>query len=381
MADLLTTLFGSRDSYLAARVKDLNKSQAYPIRTHVLPSEFLNGTVNDSTLISGGTDEERSTTILAIAKSTPGCVVILHNGNNHLDVQNLNKNGIKAVEWDENIYGGMTKGQMIAVLTNDSEDRDLAFFFAFAFDVLETMNKPITIQNLLALNWLDIGWQQELFMKATDYDKALDIMARYDKAMAERAAKAVRKIEQISRNEGNAGFRLDDAINSGNIIVKEIYGSNSAFCKQCLEIIRAKAETGQKFTLILDGIYLDSPVIKDDFRNVNLVLAGADISKYTDNMNLTNRACNIVVFNHVNTGSCRILSENYFGEYDRIEKDSTRGYSSAFMQTPTYNNSVTIRRIRDTRLKPELINSLEFGKAFVRLKNGTEGYILITGGR
>ena len=147
--------------------------------------------------------------------------------------------------------------------------------------------------------------------------------------------------------------------------------------KQCLEIIQSEAERGQNFTLVLDNVYLDVPIIRDDFRNVRLILSGTDVSQYQENMKITNRACSIVAFNHSNYASCKAISENWFGEYDRLYSESSSGYSKSFLEPRTYNKSVTVRQDRDTRLKPEMIATIPFGLAFIRSCNGLEGYISI----
>lgn len=91
-----------------------------------------------------------------------------------------------------------------------------------------------------------------------------------------------------------------------------------------------KAEEGQNFTLVLDDVYVDAPIIRDNFRNVRLILSGADITQYADNMRLTNRVCSVVAFNHAAYGSARAISEYYFGEYDRLYSDISTGNSRSF---------------------------------------------------
>ena len=53
---------------------------------------------------------------------------------------------------------------------------------------------------------------------------------------------------------------------------------------------------------------------------MRLILSGTDVSQYQDSMKITNRACSIVAFNHSNYGSCKAISEYWFGEYVVIVK-------------------------------------------------------------
>ncbi len=108
---------------------------------------------------------------------------------------------------------------------------------------------------------------------------------------------------------------------------------------------------------------------------VRLILSGTDVSRYKDNMRITNRACSIVAFNHFNYESCNLISENCFGEYDRLYSESSTGYSKSFLKRKTNNKPITVRRNRDTRLKPEMIASIPFDYAFIRVRNGLEDHI------
>lgn len=377
MLNVLSTLFDSNETYLSKHVAGINRTQAFPARNHVNSDEFIRNTINDSIIVSGGNDEERSVLLLGLARTAQGCVVIIHNGNRYITTERLRRYGINASCWSENIYSGFSKVQLLSILTANDSDADLVFFYSYALDVCEALNRPMTVQEMYSIDWLGIGWQQELLTNQLSRDRALDLLNRFDRSMAERAVKGVCRLEQLSRGNTIGESSISEGFNSGKVIIKEVYGSNSVMSKQCLEIIQSEAEKGQNFTLVLDDVYIDVPIIRDNFRNVRLVLSGADVSQYQDNMKITNRPCSIVAFNHSNFGSCKAISENWFGEYDRLYSESSSGYNKSFLEPRTYNKSVTVRQNRDTRLKPEMIATIPFGCAFIHSRNGLEGYISI----
>lgn len=144
MANLLSTLFASNEMYLSKHVSGLNKRQTFPVRNRIPMREFLNGVSRDSILVSGGTDEERSVFLTGIVRAFPGCTVMLHNGNPYMTVERLRHYGINAENWHDNIYEGMTKAQMISLLTENEKDDDLSFFFSFALEVCEVLGKPLS---------------------------------------------------------------------------------------------------------------------------------------------------------------------------------------------------------------------------------------------
>ena len=377
MLNVLSTLFDSNETYLSKHVAGINRTQAFPARNRLNSEEFIRDTFNDSIIVSGGSDEERSVLLLGLTRSSQGCVVIIHNGNRYITAERLRKYGINACHWSENIYSGFSKTQLLSLITIDHSDNDLAFFYSYALDVCEVLNKPMTVPGMYSIDWLGIGWQQELLSNPYNRDRALDLLNRFDRNMAEKAVKGVCRLERLSRGNSIGESSILEGFNNGKVIIKEVYGSNSAMSKQCLEIIQSEAEKGQNFTLILDDVYVDVPIIRDNFRNVRLTLSGTDVSQYQDNMKITNRACSIVAFNHSNYGSCKAISENWFGEYDRLYSESSSGYSKSFLEPRTYNKSVTVRQNRDTRLKPEMIATIPFGCAFIRSRNGLEGYISV----
>lgn len=377
MINILSTLFDSNEAYLSKHVAGINRTQAFPARSYVNSEEFIRNTINDSIIVSGGSDEERSGLLLGLIRSSQDCVVIIHNGNRYITAERLGRCGINAGHWRENIYSGFSKTQLLSILTADNADTDLLFFYSYALDVCEVLNKPMTVQGMYSIDWLGISWQQELLINPSNRDRALDLLNRFDQNMAERAVKGICRLERLSRGNTIGDTSISEGFNNGKVIIKEVYGSNSAMSKQCLEIIQSEAERGQNFTLVLDDVYIDVPLVRDNFRNVRLILSGTDVSQYQDNMKITNRACSIVVFNHSNYGSCKAISENWFGEYDRLYSESSSGYSKSFLESRTYNKSVTVRQNRDTRLKPEMIATIPFGCAFIRSRNGLEGYISV----
>lgn len=377
MLNVLSTLLDSNETYLSKHVAGINRTQAFPARNRVNSDEFIRNTFNDSIIVSGGSDEERSVLLLGLTRSSQGCVVIIHNGNRYITTERLGRYGINASHWSENIYSGFSKTQLLSILTADETDADLVFFYSYALDVCEVLNKPMTVQGMYSIDWLGIEWQRELLADSYNRDRALDLLNRFDRNMAERAVKGICRLERLSRGNTIGDTSILEGFSNGKVIIKEVYGSNSAMSKQCLEIIQSEAERGQNFTLVLDDVYIDVPIIRDNFRNVRLILSGTDVSQYQDNMKITNRACSIVAFNHSNYGSCKAISENWFGEYDRLYSESSSGYSKSFLEPRTYNKSVTVRQNRDTRLKPEMIATIPFGCAFVRSRNGLEGYISV----
>lgn len=377
MSNLLSTLFDSNETYLSKHIAEINRTQAFPARNQVKFNEFISNTYNDSVIVSGGSDEERSLLLLGLTKSSQGCVVIMHNANSYITTERLRRYGINASNWSGNIYSGFSKTQLISVLTADDTDSDLAFFFSYALDVCEVLDKPMTVQEMYSIDWLGIGWQQELLTNPYNRDRAIDLLRRFDRNMAEKAVKGVCKLERLSRGNTIGDLSILDGFNNNTVIIKEVYGSESEMTKQCLEILQAEAEKGKIFTLVLDDVYIDVPIIRDNFRNVRLIISGTDVSQYKANLNVTNRACSIVAFNHSNYGSCKVISENWFGEYDRLYSETSSGYSKSFFEPRTYNKSVTVRQNRDTRLKPEMIATIPFGCAFIRSCNGLEGYISV----
>ncbi len=375
MANILTTLFASNEEYLARRLAEKNDIMAFPAYNRIDYKDFIEYTRNGSMLVSGGSDEERSTMLLAMVKNIPESVVILHNGNRYLTPERIMRFGRDAVIWDENIYTGMSKHQLLSSLLEDDNDGDMVFFYSFALDVCEALQRPMTIQSIYGIDWFDVRWQEELLTYCDRKELALDLIHRFDKDMARKAVKGTCRLERLLRTPGKSGVGLSDGLVSDRVVVKEIYGSNSSMCRQCLDLIQAEAEKGQRFTLILDDVYIDVPIIRDNFRNVRLILSGQDITKYDEDMRFTNRKCNVVVFNHPSHMSSKKISDSFFGEYDRLYCDTNSGYSSSFFESKTYNRSINIRQGRDSRLKPEYISTISEGCAFVRLINGVEGYI------
>ena len=177
MANLLSTLFASNEMYLSKHVSGLNKRQTFPVRNRIPMREFLNGVSRDSILVSGGTDEERSVFLTGIVRAFPGCTVMLHNGNPYMTVERLRHYGINAENWHDNIYEGMTKAQMISLLTENEKDDDLSFFFSFALEVCEVLGKPLTLASLSQIDWLGIGWQEELLSVRGQRERAMDLLS------------------------------------------------------------------------------------------------------------------------------------------------------------------------------------------------------------
>lgn len=379
MASLVSTLFSSRERYLSDHIASMNCDHSFPIHNKIRYDDFFYCMGDKSLLVSGGSDEERSLLLLNMIRMTAGKIVVLHNGNRFLKAENITKCGIYAEEWDGNIYKGMNKAQMISLLSGEKADDELLFFYAYAFEVCEVLGIPATVEGIHSIDWLGIKWQQDLLANTSQRDRALDLLSRFDKQMAEKAIKGMCRVERLSRGRVIAcGKGISDILDKDIVLTKEVYGSNSSITKQCMEAIQALAESGVQFSLILDDVYIhDSPLIKDNFRNVRLILSADDITQLDSNMQLTNRKCNVVIFNHTNFGSAKVISETYFGEYDKLVHDLTSGQSRSFWNPTTYNHGLTVRRGRELRLKPEYIVNLSPGLAFAHMINGQEGVVCL----
>ncbi len=377
MASLLSTLFASRDDYLANHILEINKDNSFPMKHKISYGELISGLGNDSVLVTGGTNKERSLFLLGVLKSLRGKVVLLHNGNSFFKADYIRRCGMAAEEWDDNIYKDMNKSQIISLLSGEKEDNELLFFYAYAFEVCEVLGIPVSIEGIKSIDWLNDEWQQELLRKPSQRDRAHDLLRRFDKQMAESAVKAMGRTERLSRTRGiNHGVGIRGVLESDILLTKEVHGSTSLVTKQCFEAVQALAESGVQLTLVLDDVFLpDVAMIKDNLRNIRLVFAANDISQLTSDMHLTNRECSVIVFKHKNYKSAKIISETYFGEYDKLENDLCIGQSKSFMSPATYNKAMTIRRGRDLRLKPEYIAKLPRGLAFVSLVDGQEGIV------
>ena len=379
MASLLSTLFSSRDSYLTNHISKINCDNSFPVHYKLKYDELIHGMGDKSLLVSGGTDEERTILLMSVIRSITSKIIVLHNGNRFLKADSMKKCGIQAEEWDGNIYKGMNKAQIISLLAGEKTDDELLFFYAYAFEVCEVLEVPVSVEGINSIDWLGVKWQQDLLMNVSQRDRALDLLSRFDRQMAEKAVKGMCRVERLSRSMlSNHGKGLTDILDKETVLTKEVYGSNSYITRQCIEAIQALAESGVQLTLILDDVYLpDSPLIKDNFRNVRLILAADDITQFDSGMHLTNRKCNVVVFNHTSFGSAKVISEAYFGEYDKLVNDITSGQNKSFLAATTYNSSMTVRHGRELRLKPEYIVNLPMGVAFVHLVNGLEGVVCL----
>lgn len=380
MASLLSTLFSSRDSYLTNHISKINCDNSFPVHYKLKYDELIHDMGDKSLLVSGGTDEERSILLMSVIRSITSKIIVLHNGNRFLKADSMKKCGIQAEEWDGNIYKGMNKAQIISLLAGEKTDDELLFFYAYAFEVCEVLGVPVSVERINSIDWLGVKWQQDLLMNVSQRDRALDLLSRFDKQMAEKAVKGMCRVERLSRSIlSNHGKGLTDILDKETVVLtKEVYGSNSYVTRQCIEAIQALAESGVQLTLILDDVYLpDSFLIKDNFRNIRLILAADDITQFDSGMHLTNRKCNVVVFNHTSFGSAKVISGTYFGEYDKLVNDLTSGQSKSFLDATTYNNSMTVRHGRELRLEPEYIVNLPTGVAFVHLVNGQEGVVCL----
>lgn len=378
MASLLSTLFSSRDHYLADYIASINKDNTFPINYNVRYDELMDGIGGKSVLVTGGTDEERSAFLLGIVKGSRERTIILHNGNVYLNAERIRNYGVRSENWDHNIYKGMSKAQILSLLAGDDKDSELLFFYAYAFEVCEVLGLPVSIESISCIDWLGISWQQELLSVVTQRDRAVDLLSRFDKNMAEKAVKGMCRIERLTRGNSGLGKGIGTILSEEAVLVKEVYGSNSQATRQCFETIQALAESGLEFTLILDDVFLpDIPLIKDNYRNVRLIVSADDITQYSHHLQITNRSCSVIAFRHMNHRSAELISETYFGRYEKLINEMSRGQSKALLSSTTYNTSMTIRRGRELRLKPEQIVNLPFGCALVHLINGLEGRLRI----
>lgn len=378
MASLLSTLFSSRDNYLANHITGINSRNAFPMSCKLGYQELIDGMENKSLLVSGGTDEERTRLLVGVLQSIDGKKILLHNGNHFLKADSLNRCGIYAKEWGGNIYKGMNKHQILSLLSGEKEDEELLFFYAYAFEVCEVLGIPVSVEGIYSIDWLGTKWQQELLMNDLQRERALDLLRRFDQQMAAKAVKGMCRMERLSRIVDHAEYGIKDTLENGFLLTKEIFGSNSLVTRQCMESVQALAESGIQLTLVLDDVYLaDHALIKDNIRNVRLILSADDITKLSSDMRLTNRSCNVAMFRHPNYESAKVLSENYFGSYDKLVNDVSRGQSKVFLTATTHNSSVTVRHERELRLKPEQLVQLPVGKMCVHLVNGQEGVFYV----
>lgn len=100
----------------------------------------------DSILVSGGTDEERSVFLTGIVRAFPGCTVMLHNGNPYMTVERLRHYGINAENWHDNIYEGMTKAQMISLLTENEKMTTFPSSFLLRLRFVKCLENRLRLQ-------------------------------------------------------------------------------------------------------------------------------------------------------------------------------------------------------------------------------------------
>lgn len=377
MAGLLGTLFSSKEDYFAAQVELKNQTRAFPERKLWGKDRFLRETVNDSLLVSGGNDMERAALICSVLNERQGCRVVLHNGNPCLEAVALRRRGFAVHEWDGFLHGQADKARMLAVLEDGVNDRELLVFFSFAMEVCEALRMPIDLVTLAGIDWLGIGWQQDL-LQIAERETALDLLDRYDRQMASLAAKAVCSMEKIRRSSGNKPEAFEKAADGNGLVVKNVIGNSSAAVQQCFAVLLDAVERGMPLTLVLDNVYLPGhPLIAEKIRNRKLVLSGEDIGGYSDGLPVIGDSFDIVLFRHNIAESSRKLSLQYFGEFDRLKVETgiSIGRKSTSVFSYHQNKSVSIQETRDMRLKPEKIMSLDKGRAVFRLVSGEEGVV------
>lgn len=134
-----------QETYLPKHVVGINTPQAFLTRKRVNSDEFICNIFNDTIIVSGDSDEKRSVLLLGLTRSSKGCIVILHNGNRYITADRLRRCGINASLWCENVYFGFSKTQLLSILTADDSDVDWAFFYSYAFEVCEVLNKSMTV--------------------------------------------------------------------------------------------------------------------------------------------------------------------------------------------------------------------------------------------
>lgn len=376
MAGLLTTMFASRENYLSQHINKKNCNNEFPVSRICNPRDVMNSFGKNPVIVSGGSKEERSAFLIETLKLKDGCKILIHNGNNYLGIGNVAKYCPNACAWDENIYIGMSKCQMISLLSENGMAYELVPFYAFACEVLEVLEMPISIQNLASIDWLGVQWQKKLVTEQVDRDRAMDLLSRYDSNMAAKSVQAMCKLEQMIRTPGRGGIGIKEAISGRKTLIKEVYGSDCATTRQCLDIVLAEAEKGNNFSLLLDDIYIkDHALIKDNFRNVSLVFSSNDIYELSSDLRITNRPYDVVLFRHANYTSAEAISKRYIGDFDKLINETSVSSSKPTLGTTTCTNSLSVRHGRELRLKPEKIMNLGLGEAYVHLHNGMEGKI------
>lgn len=376
--DILSVLFSSKETYLKKSAEKYNQREAF-VQKKIPAEEFMRRTASDTAVIlSGGSNEERAILLRNLADQAVQrgeTVIILHTGNYYLEPEFFERVGMSARYWDKNFVEANSLPQMLALLAND-HNAELASFWAWAYQVMEALNIPISLRKIAEIDWFDMKWQIDLLM-LEDTERAMDLIARFNSEMSKMAAKATVQIEKIARaiHADNNGISLKEAMCHPQIVCAEMKGSQTDLTVKCLDAILSEVEYGEHCLLILDNIYTTHSVITDNIKNIRVVLSADDLCSYSENINgLTHRNQTFILLRHSSAGSAEMLSKQIFGQYDRVQVELTVGshMNSRGLFSKDKNMGLSTHKDRSFRLDPLEIMRLPKGCALISC-NGLEG--------
>ena len=378
---LLSALFSSKESYLGKIVKEHNEQIAFPEKEVALHT-FVEKAKNDHMLISGGTDCDRARVIIPVVKealSENYTVVVVHSGNAMLNTSTFRTQGVYSVDWNEALTDGLSLAEFLTMMSGD-EHNELVPFWVWAYQVMEALGKTTDIYTLAEINWFEMGWQQDLLAQG-DLECAMDLLARYDREMSKYAAKAMVICNQLCRSgkRNKSGWRLGSAMGKPVVICAELRGGQSSLAKKYLDAIHAEIDSGNRIMVILDNTYPENhALLKCESQNVRIVISSADICSYGVQLNSIIRTSkSAIIFRHTFAESAETLSNQLFGQYDRVQIDYSLGKNTERNGSFTQCNSGISTHIRRTyRLDPLRIMQAPDGVGFIR-SSGIEGCVLL----
>jgi hypothetical protein len=379
----ISSLFLSRDQYLARQVRQRNQRCAFPEEVVSPLSAFLDQWhLECDLLVSGGEAWERASVLTQILRQAPRGLtkVVLSSGNPYLQVQSLRAAGLNACAWSWDADASVTSyGQLLSLLTQTQPD--LAVFWVFALDACQAMGLPPSLESLRSVDWLTTRWMGAVLQR-NDQETAVDLMRRYDPAMAARAASAAVVLERLGRSGQDGPARpLSHAFQDpGVILVAAVPGRRSALAAHYLALLTDAMERRQTFLLLTDDLYLEHHPLLAAAANVRLVLAAQDLCALAKPESLTDRRCGVVLFQHSAAQSCAALSRHFLGEYDRLvpERSLSRTRSTALFSPAQHTASLTIREHKELRLDPNKLLTLSPGWGYASLPGGREGKLYLT---
>ena len=377
--NVLSALFESKGTYLMRQVSAKNAAMCFPTQHQISKEAFVAACGDESVIISGGGEDERAELIYALIRygGRDSPVFILSTGNAWLTEHALCGRGFDAYRLRPVAGKGMSSRQQMAVLTSLDPELTLGAFWQFAFEVCRAMVLPATVETVATIDWQEMDWQMQLLQTAPP-EVAGDLLERFDKDMAKCAVKASVILEKLLRSpEVESGVGLYDALRTCSVYCASLPGNSSAVTQQLLEAFQDAMERGNRFTLILDNVYLkEHSLIRDSNVNVRMILSCNDVCASTSELGgLTQRRCGVAFFRHDLGGSAEKLSAHFFGMYERqyAESSITSHRNQLSLFSSGMSSATNIRIGRDYRLNPEWLCTLPQGVAFVRAPSGNEG--------